>query len=51
VAVNAGVELLVGLMNHFPLFALLLRTKDPRRLPGTLLHSILTANQGAALTD
>ena len=25
----------IELMNHFPLFALLLRMKDPRRLPGT----------------
>jgi len=31
---DAAVELFVGLMNHFPLFALLLRIKDPRRLPG-----------------
>jgi hypothetical protein len=28
----------IKLMNHFPLFALLLRTKDPRRLPGSYLQ-------------
>lgn len=29
-------DLLVDLMNRFPLFALLLRIKDPRRIPGTI---------------
>ncbi|SRR6266403_2683889 len=28
----------IELMNHFPLFALLLRIKDPRRLPGTYFY-------------
>lgn len=28
----------IELMNHFPLFALLLRMKDPRRLPGTYFY-------------
>lgn len=29
----------IGLINHFPLFALLLRIKDPKRLPGGILIS------------
>lgn len=28
----------IELMNHFPLFALLLRMKDPRRLPGPYFY-------------
>ena len=39
-------ELLIALMNHFPLFVLMLRVKDPDRLPGGYIatsHSI-TAN-------
>ena len=31
-------DVTIELMNHFPLFALLLRIKDPRRLPGTYLY-------------
>jgi phosphatidylinositol glycan class Q protein len=27
-------ELLIAFMNHFPLFVLMLRVKDPARLPG-----------------
>jgi hypothetical protein len=40
-AVVAACSLLnvaIELMNHFPLFALLLRIKDPRRLPGTYFY-------------
>lgn len=29
-----AVESVIALLNHFPLFALLLRMKDPRRIPG-----------------
>ncbi|KAG6882624.1 hypothetical protein C0992_011180, partial [Termitomyces sp. T32_za158] len=32
--VQASLETLLALLNHFPLFALMLRVKDPRRLPG-----------------
>jgi phosphatidylinositol glycan class Q protein len=30
----ASCETLLAFMNHFPLFALMLRCKDPQRLPG-----------------
>lgn len=30
----ASCETLLAFMNHFPLFALMLRSKDPQRLPG-----------------
>jgi len=33
---HASMETLLALMNHFPLFALMLRAKDPWRLPGEL---------------
>jgi phosphatidylinositol glycan class Q protein len=31
---HAAIETLLAFMNHFPLFALMLRVKDPWRLPG-----------------
>ncbi|AET37839.1 phosphatidylinositol N-acetylglucosaminyltransferase Ecym_2086 [Eremothecium cymbalariae DBVPG len=34
VAISTVLKSLMALLNHFPLFALLLRLKDPRRLPG-----------------
>jgi phosphatidylinositol N-acetylglucosaminyltransferase subunit Q len=32
----ASMETLLAFMNHFPLFALVLRAKDPWRLPGSI---------------
>ncbi|QLL30320.1 hypothetical protein HG536_0A01370 [Torulaspora globosa] len=32
--IQIGLESVIALLNHFPLFALLLRLKDPRRIPG-----------------
>jgi phosphatidylinositol glycan class Q protein len=34
VLLNACLETQLAFMNHFPLFALMLRAKDPWRLPG-----------------
>lgn len=34
VALHAGMETVLAFMNHFPLFAVMLRFKDPGRLPG-----------------
>jgi phosphatidylinositol glycan class Q protein len=31
---QAGLETILAFINHFPLFALMLRVKDPWRLPG-----------------
>jgi hypothetical protein len=36
--VQASIETLLAFMHHFPLFALMLRGKDPQRLPGKFLH-------------
>ena len=39
VVTRSLLDIAIKLMNHFPLFALLLRIKDPRRLPGLyILH-------------
>ena len=43
--IQASMETLLAFMNHFPLFALMLRIKDPWRLPGlstltALLHPL-----------
>ncbi|KAJ3165968.1 phosphatidylinositol N-acetylglucosaminyltransferase subunit gpi1 [Geranomyces variabilis] len=34
VLVHAVQEVFLGIVNHFPLFAIMLRLKDPKRLPG-----------------
>ncbi|KAJ6589201.1 N-acetylglucosaminyl transferase component-domain-containing protein [Mycena capillaripes] len=34
ILLNAALDTLLAFMNHFPLFALMLRAKDPWRLPG-----------------
>jgi hypothetical protein len=34
IIIHATSETLLAFMNHFPLFVLMLRIKDPRRLPG-----------------
>ncbi|KAJ2899068.1 N-acetylglucosaminyl transferase component-domain-containing protein [Zalerion maritima] len=34
ITLKAGFDSLLSCLNHFPLFALMLRLKDPRRLPG-----------------
>ncbi|KAG8529308.1 uncharacterized protein KY384_005944 [Bacidia gigantensis] len=33
---NAALDMLLALLNHFPIFALMLRIKDSRRLPGEI---------------
>jgi len=35
--IQASLETLLAFVNHFPLFALMLRVKDPWRLPGKSL--------------
>lgn len=34
IIIEISIESVIALLNHFPLFALLLRLKDPRRIPG-----------------
>lgn len=34
---HATMETALAFMNHFPLFAVMLRLKDPARLPGELI--------------
>lgn len=40
VSIQAVSEILLAIVNHFPLFAVMLRFKDPKRLPGNffILH-------------
>lgn len=45
----SALSIVTDLMNHFPLFPLLLRIKDPRRLPG--LHSYPTMFSSSRLTS
>ena len=37
ISLKAALDTLLACLNHFPLFALMLRVKDSRRLPGRLL--------------
>lgn len=41
ILLKATLDTLLSMLNHFPLFALMLRIKDSQRLPGTLLHTSL----------
>lgn len=41
IGLKASLEIGLACLNHFPLFAVLLRIKDSRRLPGTKLHDWL----------
>ena len=34
ISLKAGLDIALACLNHFPLFALMLRVKDPQRLPG-----------------
>jgi len=39
--IQASIETLLAFMHHFPLFALMLRVKDPSRLPGNYNYRLL----------
>ena len=41
ISLKAILDTLLSCLNHFPLFALMLRVKDPRRLPGEFVMTIL----------
>ena len=41
ISAKALLDSLLACLNHFPLFALMLRFKDPRRLPGESSHATL----------
>ena len=38
----ASIEILIAFLNHFPLFALALRIKDPARIPGSIYFELST---------
>ncbi|KIL60043.1 hypothetical protein M378DRAFT_14411 [Amanita muscaria Koide BX008] len=38
----ASLEILIAFLNHFPLFALVLRIKDPARIPGSMYFEVST---------
>ncbi len=50
ISLKAALDTLLACLNHFPLFALMLRIKDSQRLPGILLmpfsHSLLMKSGG-----
>lgn len=40
ISLKAVFDTLLSCLNHFPLFALMLRVKDPKRLPGNVLRDV-----------
>jgi hypothetical protein len=40
ITLKAGLDTLLACLNHFPLFALMLRFKDSRRLPGGIRFTL-----------
>ncbi|KAK7018510.1 N-acetylglucosaminyl-phosphatidylinositol gpi1 [Favolaschia claudopus] len=46
ILVNAALDTQLAFMNHFPLFALMLRAKDPWRLPGGIYFGVDTKSGG-----
>ncbi|KAL1742986.1 N-acetylglucosaminyl transferase component-domain-containing protein, partial [Schizophyllum fasciatum] len=58
ISLYAGLETLLAFINHFPLFALMLRIKDPWRLPGGIYfatkpgtYQLIVQNQPAPLSS
>ena len=49
ILVHAGLESVLVFLNHFPLFAIMLRIKDPERLPGGLKFRLTQSGQGSVL--
>jgi len=49
IAFHAGLEAVLAFLNHFPLFAMMLRVKDPQRLPGGLSFSLVQESKGPYL--
>ncbi|KAK9894009.1 Gpi1-domain-containing protein [Cystobasidium minutum MCA 4210] len=49
IALHAGLEAMLAFLNHFPLFAMMLRVKDPQRLPGGLAFSVVNEGAGTYL--
>lgn len=50
ILLKASFDTLLSCLNHFPLFALMLRVKDPQRLPGTSYPAILILPEYKELT-
>ena len=51
ILIHATSETLLAFMNHFPLFVLMLRTKDPRRLPGEWYSGLQESDQESVRWD
>ena len=46
ISLKASFDTMLSCLNHFPLFALMLKVKDPRRLPGMITH-VMSPSQPA----
>ncbi|KAM3484840.1 hypothetical protein MY8738_001742 [Beauveria namnaoensis] len=49
ISMKAGFDTLLSCLNHFPLFALMLRVKDSRRLPGGIRFELRDAHHNRPL--
>ncbi|CAI4063874.1 hypothetical protein SUVZ_07G4440 [Saccharomyces uvarum] len=50
ITIEISLEAIIALINHFPLFALLLRLKDPKRLPGGISIELKTTTSSMPTT-
>ncbi|KOG99702.1 phosphatidylinositol N-acetylglucosaminyltransferase [Saccharomyces eubayanus] len=50
ITIEISLEAIIALINHFPLFALLLRIKDPKRLPGGISIELQTTTSSMPTT-
>lgn len=48
ISLKASFDTLLSCLNHFPLFALMLRIKDPQRLPGLCIRGTWLCRRGLA---
>ncbi|KAG6035972.1 hypothetical protein E4U41_005858 [Claviceps citrina] len=51
ISMKAGFDTLLSLLNHFPLFAVMLRVKDAKRLPGGIRFELRDSQKNYGSTD
>ncbi|KAF9799645.1 hypothetical protein IEO21_10536 [Rhodonia placenta] len=51
IALCAILDTIIALLNHFPLFALMLRIKDSMRLPGQVAFRRLAGREGSLILE
>ncbi|KAJ3127749.1 hypothetical protein HK098_005866 [Nowakowskiella sp. JEL0407] len=47
ISIQAAIDSLLAVINHFPLFGIMLRIKDPMRVPGGIVFEVLPMNSNS----